>query len=380
VDHLGLRVVYAGVNRQYRDTGGGDVWLRLRLRADVDKAVVERAVEVANGPAFAGTAEVLVSFVSPTPGGWSFGIVDAESLAALRSCVARLADELERAGVTGVLDAVPPVRLPAFAAGSGGPPEPAAFVFWLLDLEAMTADPQRNPHWFVPDSAAVPLAQAAADFARPVPGSTILTQGVYSMRADPEVVAEGLLRGVTHAITAGVDVLDGDSKSRHVAWCANGHGVYQVIGEPDWTIKVEQLRNLLVTLPDAAAIGFVRPAFRGALGVQAVHQAQALPTLHEADVRYNPHLLDRYAPDAHGIQVLTDRHLEHGPDLDGWIVTDLGSGRHLVEAADLEPWYAKPLPEPDVVTAARTAFAPTLLTEEIIKTNLPPWWQPLLYP
>ena len=72
--------------------------------------------------------------------------------------------------------------------------------------------------------------------------------------------------------------------------------------------------------------------------------------------------------------MLRDAHLECAHDLSDWEITDLGSGRHLVQARDLAPWYADTLPADDEVLAqARADFAGALLTEAVIAANPPPW-------
>lgn len=97
-----------------------------------------------------------------------------------------------------------------------------------------------------------------------------------------------------------------------------------------------------------------------------------LPFVREEHVRYNRHLLPEYAPDAQGLQVLTDAHLEHAHDLSDWTVEPLGEGRHLVTAADLEPWYASPEPDPETLQQARGDFGGMILTPELVASNPPP--------
>ena len=90
----------------------------------------------------------------------------------------------------------------------------------------------------------------------------------------------------------------------------------------------------------------------------------------------NHHLLDRYVPDVHGVQVLTEAHLERANDLQDWRITDLGSGRHLVEAPDLARWYEHLVPEPDTLAKGRQDFGDMILTAETIAENPPPWLTP----
>jgi hypothetical protein len=90
-----------------------------------------------------------------------------------------------------------------------------------------------------------------------------------------------------------------------------------------------------------------------------------LPYVQEYHVRYNRHLNGQYIPDAHGLQVLTDAHLARVDDLSGWIIEPLGAGKHLVQAKDLEPWYATIDPDPDTLAKARTDFGGMLLTPRL---------------
>ena len=72
----------------------------------------------------------------------------------------------------------------------------------------------------------------------------------------------------------------------------------------------------------------------------------ALPYVLESGIRYNRHLNSKYVPDAHGLQILTDTHLGHATNLSDWVIEPLGGGRHLVQAKDLQPWYANIDPNP----------------------------------
>ncbi len=98
-----------------------------------------------------------------------------------------------------------------------------------------------------------------------------------------------------------------------------------------------------------------------------------LPDLLARNIRYNRHLLSHYTPDAHGIQILTNQHLERAHDLSTWTTTEIGPDRYLVEAPDLAPWYSEFLPDGAVVDQARRDFGNMLLTKDVIADNPPPW-------
>jgi hypothetical protein len=80
-------------------------------------------------------------------------------------------------------------------------------------------------------------------------------------------------------------------------------------------------------------------------------------------------LRGEYLVDAYVAQVVTETQLSKIGRPDGFDVEDLGGGRHLVVASDPEPWLAGRAPEPGVLEAARRAFAPALLTPEILAAN-----------
>jgi hypothetical protein len=168
---------------------------------------------------------------------------------------------------------------------------------------------------------------------------------------------------------AGLDfVLDRNESALHTALCFGGDGVFQVIGG-DWRHQVALLTDALVALPGDTQQGYIRIAKRNLKSHDQIHTVQPLPGIRGSDVRFNKHLLDRYLPDAHGVQVVRTAHLRHAHDLSGWRITDLGDDRHLVQAADLEPWYADGLPDPDTLARARADFAGALLTKELIAAN-----------
>jgi hypothetical protein len=95
------------------------------------------------------------------------------------------------------------------------------------------------------------------------------------------------------------------------------------------------------------------------------------PHVDESDVRYNRPLLASMVPDANGIQILTRAHLERANDLSDWTVKHLAHGRYLVEAPDLNAWYANALPDPAVREKARADFGDMIMTPQLIAENSP---------
>ena len=92
---------------------------------------------------------------------------------------------------------------------------------------------------------------------------------------------------------------------------------------------------------------------------------------------WNRHLWSSRVDDAHGIQLLTDQHLEHARDLSGWLVEKVADHRWLVTARDRQPWYGfttnrewhmaagREDSAPDFLVQARHDFGDMILTTEI---------------
>jgi hypothetical protein len=137
--------------------------------------------------------------------------------------------------------------------------------------------------------------------------------------------------------------------------------------EPDWRARVEHLRAPLLQFADRLDVAFVRTsAYPVSSWDDLAGAVPVLPHVTEAKVRRYRRLWDQYVPDAHGIQILTTAHLSRLGPLPAWDVRPLAGGGHLVQARDLEPWFAAAEPDPQVVAAARVDFAGALLTPEAI--------------
>lgn len=165
------------------------------------------------------------------------------------------------------------------------------------------------------------------------------------------------------------------------------HGSLAVrVVDPDlsWSERVALAREILTWPPPRSDYGYVR-LFTGASTLK--DDGDTWPHIHEAQVRYNRPLLTCFVPDAFGLQLLTDAHLERANDLSAWDITPLGGGRHIVAARDLEAWYRPVhdqsleysecthdafLPsDPHTLAQARDDFGDMILTPEIIERHNP---------
>jgi hypothetical protein len=186
----------------------------------------------------------------------------------------------------------------------------------------------------------------------------------------PAVLANGVARNITSEV---LHYEPDDMRGRVGSLLSHGGSELQLLGEPlPWRDQIVALRDAIIAIPELANLAFIR------LGVTTsaywnVDVVQPLDGLSRSDVTHGKHLLADYALDAHGIQVLTDSHLAKAHDLSSWNITDLGHGRHLVEAPDLAAWYRHHLPSHSAVRKAREDFGAMILTKQVIADHLAPW-------
>jgi hypothetical protein len=371
-DHqLQVEVSLPSVARAWKASGYDDFWLRLRTKVgDLDP--VQGAIEDANdaaarefGREASGDGVDIGGFsLTPCPGGFALEVGPALERHEVHWWVQRFASALERHGVSGRLDGAPQARVPDILdARMGGTPT----LFARFELPAALAD--GDPQWEVEPVQTGRIVHTTVDWALTEPGSIILIQSGFSLRVDGIELQEPMQRALRTTGRAGVDVFDTTTRRvRHAVLGPRAVAVFQSIGRP-WRDNIEELRDLAISLPPPLDVAFVRTAHRGALSVLQLDSVLPLDGMREDRVRVNMHLLDRYVPDAHGIQIVGQAHLDAAHDLSEWDMSDLGQGRYLVSARDLEPWYGAPLPDPDAVEQARSDWAGAIITERVIAAN-----------
>lgn len=351
----------------------GDVWVHLRSPSGPRVAVVLADVVVELNLAHEpdGIYAELVS-LSPEGAAAMLSIPDVDDVAAWMRDLAR---RLEARDVDGSLLAARPVDPPAWLGISPRPPSVAAFLAWSVDRGPAGADDDRRCAWGVSRPATERICAASARWGA-VGGEQVRAGGSFPVDvADPATTVDIMVDGAD--IEGRVAALwhhPQPRRGRQVALGPGGEGVAEILpADVPWPHRVDALRRMLVVAPELLDVGFVRAVRAPASSWHQVALLLALPHVAEVDVRENRHLLDRWVPDACGVQVLTDAHLERAHDLSDWSVTDLGSGRHLVEAPDLEPWFAGELPDPGALQRGRADFGAMLLTRDVIDANpLPP--------
>jgi hypothetical protein len=154
------------------------------------------------------------------------------------------------------------------------------------------------------------------------------------------------------------------------AFWTMGLAVYRSAGAGlSWQERVDRLRATLLWSPPRTDLAMIRPG----PGNSIAWSESTIPWPHvtRSDVREARPLLASFVPDASGVQLLTRAHLDRATDLSNWVSTKLPGDRFLLEARDLEPWFASALPDPHAVDTARSDFGAMLLTPEAIVEHNP---------
>lgn len=367
-----IQVRMPSIVRAWKSSGGTEVWLLLKGSDTTFDQFVD-ALDEANARWGMRSPEI-GSFPSGSPVGLIVCVLDVTGRAALAEWIDTLREALELRGVSGTITAAPQAHPPVWMNASNSPAL-TTFVAWTVDLDSMTTDPERTAHWHVPPAATDAIAGLVSNWAIEPNSEVILRQNIFCLKVNTDDVAGPLSQSIQATGMAGVDVVQAHlRRCRHASLSPGGDTVFQVVdGSLDWEQQLQQLRPTLGRLPEHTNHAFIRPAQRGALSITDVDRPVPLPGIREYHVRYSKHLLGEYVPDAHGVQVLRDAHLRRAADLSRWNVSDLGYGRFMVEAPDLEPWYADTLPDPHVLSQARKDFGSMLLTEEVTRNHPAPW-------
>ncbi|MGQ1839206.1 hypothetical protein ACT4S2_12190 [Kocuria turfanensis] len=141
--------------------------------------------------------------------------------------------------------------------------------------------------------------------------------------------------------------------------------------------QIEQLTGLLVAWgPDMAMYGFLTIRRGVPLNgmISLLQEARSPAFVKPKQYYLCADNYDAIVADAHGIQLLTDRHLARARDLSDWTITEVVPTRYLVQAKNLEPWYATDTPDPELVAQARADFGDMILTPETVPLHKSARW------
>jgi hypothetical protein len=293
-----------------------------------------------------------------TLAGGSVQIKEYWSEESLRAWLAVLARELRAAGFGGLVHATPTVAQPRWLRDAAGL-RMTAFVAHDGAFEAPVSGSEETGA-----AAVAAWCRAAADWTAGSPGASYLTVRGMSQVAPAEDVGVHLARAArAGAIATITRAQQQPGQVARASFQPDGYTIYQVYDAAVPVLAlVDRVRRALLIGTERMRLGFVAPVPVWAYGwIEREKARPPLPTVPGSALRANSPLWTRYVPDAHGMQVLTDEHLRHAADLSTWTVTQLGPGRHLVEAANLADWYGPDGPSDSVVRRARADFGDVIV-------------------
>jgi hypothetical protein len=373
---IGVQVDSRSISRAM-DEAGNSFWLHLRT----DNCTIGDlgdVLESVNPPY--GTHGTNGEGPWKTPTGHVLVVYPFDSDSDFDDWISRMVASLENLGVTGKFEGTKPTYVGDWPTED---PTPAAFLAWAQDFEAVAGDNERGSHWHVPPDATEKILEHAAAWTRAGGEASIVYMGVFPLAVSPDADIVEIMNAslIQNNRTRSLRYQSDQQRGRMASFGPGGDAVMQEIGASvPWQQRLEAVQQALDTLPPQYLdLAFIRPTPKLTDSWQQIDirqkrdPRQKLPDLHESDIRYNRHLLSRYTPDAHGIQILTDQHLSRARDLSSWNIRDLSHDRYLVEAEDLTSWYSTPLPNQDTLDQARHDFGEMILTKEVIAANPPPW-------
>lgn len=379
----GVEVVWGALNKAWRKAQYEDLWLQFRPRGSKDVLdAVQAAVAVANQKAEdAGWGDVVFTEgVSDSDAGPVALMSRSGQEEGVREWFGAFADHLQSLGKSGKVTAAPKVFFPDWLSGVIKIPlQLTAFVSYRTNDLSHLSEPEVLSGWHVPAPVTAKITDAATAWGQ-FPGADVyLSRDIHQIRIKNPDVGRPLADGVTKFGMAGVTYLRSEPRKMiSLNLAMQGQASYEVMDDTaSWQDRVEKVLRAMVAFPQDTELAFLRYSRYYTISwTDLIDCRPALPHVRESGIRYNKHLNSQYTPDAHGLQILTDAHLKHATDLSDWVIKPLGAGRHLVQAKDLEPWYATTTVDPETLAKARDDFGAVILTPEIIANNPPPWTSP----
>jgi hypothetical protein len=352
--------------------------------SDAVMAAARAAIGVANAavPAEAVTGgAVVASKAGPLLNlGW-----DGVSSDAIEPWLSSFAASLTGAGLSGAVR-VPPERTPGLGVLHEGPRRTSPTMLAGYRVTYLPAPATADLLRFMASSAATRrLAQHVAAWGAALPDQQayIVVGGIFTA-VGPSDLSEMIYSAAelnVHAIRVWYFAASVPA-GRRLTLVQLGQVVIQEANAyRPWQELVDETRQHLLLDPDAVDVAHIRNTTANVGGWQDLQYAQYtpghVPPFNSQDYVFNRHLWHTRVLDAHGIQLLTEDHLNHAHNLNNdWTTTQVTPGRYLVEAKDLTPWYATDTPDPDTLQQARHDFGDIILTWEHVNTTPGPYTRP----
>jgi hypothetical protein len=354
-NHEGVRVDLDGILRQLEANGFDDVRVEFVAEGVVGPVVVDavrRGVGVANEAA---EQQIWGAGVTASVAGASVKLANMSGPEALDVWLAAFVGDLGAGGLSGDLRATPVVRLPGWVSQIADPMVTAYVAVSAPGSGGSAGWCERAVRW---------AAEAGG-------GDAYLSSGgMNQVDATGEVAAH--LSSLLYASASGALLYAdaGASRAAFVQIGANGQATYQVYDSAaSLRARVDRVRAAILGEAGQAQFAFVAATPHQAYSWDA--RGRAVPPLRPevsaAALRGNAELWNRFVPDAHGVQLLTQEQMSRVADLSQWAVTEVTSGRFLVEAPDLAEWFRPGGPAKSILDKARADFGGALVSADDLR-------------
>jgi hypothetical protein len=369
-----VRVDWESIQRRLDETGWDDLYVLFTPDNPArpgDKGLAAAAEEAMHRATAAVSEDVIFGrSVEPSPYGPVVWIDYLTSEDGLRTWLSTFAASLEAVGWSGLVGAHPQAWFPEWLQHRqrSATRIPTAFLAYRLDVPSPT-----GTGWAMNLETTGVRWWDAVEWAGFDGGQAYLSTGLSQVLVDRSRSDEILAFAADFAASAGLAFLRKEPfRFARVELSAGGEAVYQLDDEAlDWEALAEEITQPLIWHPDALDLAIVRPRPAWVSSWRGIRLPPLPPLVYENQVLANRHLWDRFVPDVHGIQLLTEAHLARAGNLDAWDVQRLTPSRYLVQAKDLRPWFAADEIDPSILAAARQDFHDMLLTPEVIETHRP---------
>ncbi len=213
------------------------------------------------------------------------------------------------------------------------------------------------------------ISGIATDWARlDIAELPYIRRDLFLARTSDEHAAADLAAAAQRSAAASVAwVSKRPQTMRFVSFDAMGGLLVQIVDHSaTWQQSLEVILELVRDLADRADLAYIKLE-APLMPSWSADPFPPSPAPHaEAAVAHGPRLRSYLVPDAHGVQVLTDRHLERARELAEWQIEGLGAGKYLVTHRDLAAWYSSAEPDADVLARARADFGSMIATVDDI--------------
>lgn len=301
-----------------------------------------------------------------TVAGFSTELTRVPNMEAMTAWLTAFARGVEAEGMAGAIHALPLTRLPQWFTRLT---EPRLTVFAAFEqpFAESTGLHHGDPREDAEERPVLELLDRAAAWAASFCGEIYVGNGGRNQLAGECDIAWYLYRALHYGFNAEVNALasSGDCAAS-ASFSRTGQATFQLYASSTLAERVDHVRNIVLSDVQWTRLAFVAVTSQRAYGSWE-SRADALPTLPTIEARHlrgKSPKWDHFVPDAHGMQLLIQEHLDKATDLSDWTVIQAGSGRYLVEAPDLAEWFNPDGPGEAVLARARADFGQMITPRE----------------